>query len=89
MSWCYAGEHGYSQPPRLQSRSPKTIKMMVNVGLGWSVLPETLVDDGLQALPVDTAPLVRHLSFITHHKHPMSNAAKAFIDVLLAPARPY
>ena len=81
-------QHDLPLDTLMTSNYLETIKMMVNVGLGWSVLPETLVDDGLQALPVDTAPLVRHLGFITHHKRPMSNAAKAFIDLLLAPARP-
>jgi DNA-binding transcriptional LysR family regulator len=64
----------------------ETIKMMVNVGLGWSVLPQTLVDDELLRLPVDTAPLMRQLGYITHRKRPLSNAAKAFVELLQASA---
>ena len=62
----------------------ETIKMMVNVGLGWSILPETLIDDELRRLPVATAPLIRQLGYITHRKRPPSNAAKAFARLLLA-----
>ena len=60
----------------------ETIKMMVNVGLGWSVLPKTMLDPGLVELPVNTPPLSRQLGYIHKHRHALSNAARAFIHLL-------
>jgi DNA-binding transcriptional LysR family regulator len=60
----------------------ETIKMMVNVGLGWSVLPRTMLDDGLIELPVSCPALSRQLGYVFHRKHSLSNAARAFIDLL-------
>lgn len=60
----------------------ETIKMMVNVGLGWSVLPKTMVDDSLAELPVQSFELSRQLGYIVHRKHSQSNAALAFIKLL-------
>lgn len=60
----------------------ETIKMMVNVGLGWSVLPKTMVDDSLVELPVQCFELSRQLGYIVHRKHSQSNAALAFIKLL-------
>ncbi len=61
-----------------------TIKMMVNVGLGWSVLPRTMLDDGLVELPVSSPALSRQLGYIFHRKHSLTNAARAFISLLQA-----
>ena len=60
----------------------ETIKMMVNVGLGWSVLPKTMVDNSLAELPVQCFELSRQLGYIVHRKHSQSNAALAFIKLL-------
>lgn len=59
----------------------ETIKMLVSVGLGWSLLPQTLVDDQLVVLDL---PLVisRNLGVITHPRRALSNAAKAFLQLL-------
>jgi DNA-binding transcriptional LysR family regulator len=62
----------------------ETIKMMVNVGLGWSVLPKTMVDHSLVELPVQSFELSRQLGYISHRKHSLSNAARAFIELLEA-----
>lgn len=60
----------------------ETIKMMVSVGLGWSLLPETLIDDHLRIIPVDTDNLTRDLGVITHTKRSLSNASRVFHDIL-------
>jgi DNA-binding transcriptional LysR family regulator len=60
----------------------ETIKMMVSVGLGWSVLPRSMVDDSLRILPVATPPLSRRLGYIRNPRHTLSNAAGAFIRLL-------
>lgn len=58
----------------------ETIKMMVSIGLAWSVLPRTLLDDDLVTLPV--TGLSRDLGYIYHHERTLSNAARAFIQLL-------
>jgi DNA-binding transcriptional LysR family regulator len=60
----------------------ETIKMMVSVGMAWSILPLTLLDDTLKVLPVKEVNLVRRLGYIHHRDHTLSNAARAFINLL-------
>jgi DNA-binding transcriptional LysR family regulator len=60
----------------------ETIKMMASIGLGWSVLPETMIDSQLKQLDVQTPGLQRELGVIAHHNRQLSNAARAFIDTL-------
>lgn len=62
----------------------ETIKMMVSVGLGWSVLPESMLDDNIRALRLGGAALTRDLGVAKHHKRQLSNAAQAFYEVLRA-----
>jgi len=58
----------------------ETIRMLVAVGLGWSLLPETLVDQELQVLDVEGLRLSRVLGAVRHRGHTLSNAASALLD---------
>ncbi len=60
----------------------ETIKVMVGVGLGWSVLPETMVDQSVKKLSVEDVNLSRKLGYIQHRNRTLSNAAQAFLAVL-------
>jgi len=60
----------------------ETIKMMVSVGMAWSVLPQTMLDDTLRVLPVEGIQMSRQLGYIYHREHTLSNAARAFIRLL-------
>ena len=62
----------------------ETIKMMVSVGLGWSVLPATLVDEQMRVIRIPDVRISRRLGVIYHERKTMSNAAKAFFDLLQA-----
>jgi DNA-binding transcriptional LysR family regulator len=62
----------------------ETIKMMVSVGLGWSLLPHTLIDEQLAELLVPELNISRELGLVYHHKRSFSNAASAFLEVLRA-----
>lgn len=62
----------------------ETIKMMVNVGLGWGVLPRTMLDSSLVELEVPGHSLSRELGYIVHQRHSLSNAARAMVDLLSA-----
>lgn len=60
-----------------------TIRMMVSIGLGWSVLPESLVSDDLQVLDVTDSEVVhRHLGIIFHRNRTLSNAANHLVEML-------
>jgi DNA-binding transcriptional LysR family regulator len=58
------------------------IKMMVTVGLGWSVLPESLIDNSLHALPIKNAIINRQLGCIHHQHRTLSNAASAMLTCM-------
>lgn len=60
----------------------ETIKVMVAAGLGWSVLPKTMIDENLSGLAVREVVLERQLGVVTHAKRTLSNAATAFYTVL-------
>ena len=60
----------------------ETIKMLVSVGMAWSILPLTMLDDSLMVLPVENIRLIRKLGYIYHRDHTLSNAASAFISIL-------
>lgn len=60
----------------------ETIKMMVSIGLGWSVLPHTMLDSQLTVLSVRNATLTRQLGCIYHQERTLSNAAQAFLSAL-------
>jgi DNA-binding transcriptional LysR family regulator len=60
----------------------ETIKMMVAVGMAWSVLPQSMLDDSLHVLPVSDIRLRRKLGYIHHRDHTLSNAGGAFISEL-------
>src|SRR5690606_16429107 len=60
----------------------ETIKMLVSVGLGWSVLPESMLDEHIMLLPVRNARLHRTLGMVYHRRRHLSNAACAFMDML-------
>jgi len=62
----------------------ETIKMMVGVGLGWSVLPRSMLNDELLALKIRGVKLTRQLGIVRHQARTLSNAASAMINTLQA-----
>ena len=62
----------------------ETIKMMVSVGLGWSVLPRSMLNKELKTLNIENIKLERQLGVVLHSGHTLSNAAKAMSDLLMA-----
>ena len=59
----------------------ETISTMVEIGLGWSVLPETLVRD-LHVMPFEEVSIERELGYIHHMKRSLSNAAVGFLGLM-------
>ncbi len=64
----------------------ETIKMLVSIGLAWSVLPRTMLDDEVRELHLPGVQLGRELGYILHPERTLSNAAQAFIQSLQQPA---
>ncbi|PID42368.1 MAG: LysR family transcriptional regulator [Gammaproteobacteria bacterium] len=67
----------------LQANMPtnylETIKMMVHAGLGWSVLPNLMIDETLYVLNVRDVKIHRNLGMATLTNRVMSRASSAFI----------
>jgi DNA-binding transcriptional LysR family regulator len=59
----------------------ETIGMLVKIGLGWGVLPQTMISDPIVVLRVAAPPLSRTLGCVTHPHRTLPNAARAFVDV--------
>jgi DNA-binding transcriptional LysR family regulator len=62
----------------------ETIRMMVILGLGWSVLPATLVDERLCTLPVSGLAMQRNLGPVHRRGRTLSNAGTALLTTLRA-----
>ena len=67
--------------PALSTNYLETISMLVSVGVGWSVLPQTMTSE-LHQLNPNCAPINRTLGWVTHAKRTQSNNANAFLQVL-------
>jgi DNA-binding transcriptional LysR family regulator len=56
--------------------------MMASIGLGWSVIPASMVDDSLKIIDLEGVSISRDLGYIFHQERSLSNAARRFIDLL-------
>jgi DNA-binding transcriptional LysR family regulator len=66
----------------LSSNYLETIKMLVSVGLGWSVLPDSMLDKDIRAIPTQGLKLKRELGIVTHSARTLSNAAQVMQHIL-------
>ncbi|WP_110665876.1 LysR family transcriptional regulator [Salinicola halophilus] len=62
----------------------ETLKMMASIGLGWSVLPESMIDADVVTLEVVHPPIERRLGYLVHTERTLSNAGRAMIAELEA-----
>lgn len=60
----------------------ETLRMLAGVGLGWTVLPRSMLDDKLIALDVPHISMQRSLGVIYHQGRTLSRAAQVFLDTL-------
>ncbi|MCZ6643047.1 MAG: LysR family transcriptional regulator substrate-binding protein, partial [Gammaproteobacteria bacterium] len=68
--------------PVMSTNYLETISMLVGTGIGWSVLPRSMVHAPMVALATDAPHMHRTLGVVTHPHRTLSNAAVAFIEVL-------
>jgi DNA-binding transcriptional LysR family regulator len=78
----FAREHLLLHSP-MTTNYLETIKMMVSIGLGWSVLPKTM-KDSLEIIHVPDVYMERKLGTIAYKGRKLSNAAETFKALLLA-----
>jgi len=79
-------QHGLKPRIRLATNYLETLKMLVMIGLGWSVLPRSMLDKDLIALPIRELSLERELGVVWHEKRTLSAAATALMSLLPATA---
>lgn len=60
----------------------ETIKMLVSVGLGWSVIPCSMIDKDLKVIKVNGLKMQRTLGAVMHVERTLSNAALALVRTL-------
>ena len=63
---------------RLATNYLETIKMLVSIGLGWSVLPRSMVDAEILSLQVPGLHMQRELGIVRHRGRATSAAANEF-----------
>lgn len=66
----------------LSTNYMETLKMMVSIGLGWSLLPESMIDEHLTTLNLYHPPITRPLGYLYHRDRTLSNAARQMIQLL-------
>lgn len=64
----------------------ETLRMLAAIGLGWSVLPDTMLSPELARLELAGATMGRDLGYVVHRGRSLGNAAKALLALLDADA---
>jgi DNA-binding transcriptional LysR family regulator len=60
----------------------EVLKMLAAIGLGWSALPRTMIDDSLAVVQIEKVRIGRRLGLVTHGGRTLSNAAQAMIRIV-------
>jgi DNA-binding transcriptional LysR family regulator len=60
----------------------ETLRMLTSIGLGWSVLPDSMLTRDLVALNIEATQMRRSLGYVHHRDRTLSNAARAFLAAL-------
>jgi len=60
----------------------EVLKMLASIGLGWSALPRSMIDDSLAVVQIKNMKIERTLGLVSHAARTLSNAANALIGVV-------
>jgi len=66
----------------MESNYLETIKAMIQNGLGWGVLPESMIDESLHRLTIKGVKMERHLGVLLHASRTFSSPANALLKIL-------
>jgi len=75
-------QHGLRPQISMSINYMETIKMLVSIGLAWSVLPRTMIDPQVRVLQLPGVRLQRQLGCIHHSGRTLSNAGQALMALL-------
>lgn len=70
---------GITPRVRLATNYLETIKMLTAIGMGWSVLPDSMIDASLARIDVSPLHLRRELGAVWHQRRTLSAAARALL----------
>lgn len=73
---------GFAPRLRLATNYLETLKMLVAIGLGWSVLPCSMLDAQISALKIPELQISRELGVVWHQRRTVSGAARALLKLL-------
>ncbi|MFT5451155.1 MAG: DNA-binding transcriptional LysR family regulator [Enterobacterales bacterium] len=68
----------------MTSNDLESLRMMVGIGLGWSILPSSMLREPLKKVQVRELNLSRTLGLVRHNERTLSTSAKAMISLLEA-----
>jgi DNA-binding transcriptional LysR family regulator len=72
--------HGATLKIGMTTNYLETLKMLVSIGLGWSLLPEKMLDPEIVVLPIPKIRPTRRLGLVSHADRTLSNAGRAMIE---------
>lgn len=67
----------------METNYMETIKVMVATGLGWGVVPDSMLDDSLRVIELKNVTMSRELGVVFHKSRTRSSAANALLGLLL------
>ena len=76
-------QHGLSIPVQMTTNNLQSLKMLASAGIGWSLLPTSMLDETIIPLSLGEA-FERQLGLMTHRKRSLSNPAKAMQSLIMA-----
>ncbi|MDK9707454.1 MAG: LysR family transcriptional regulator [Desulforhopalus sp.] len=74
---------GFTLKIGLETNYLESIRMLVSVGLGWSVLPLSMLNPSLACIDLPGVTFHRQLGVVVHAKRNLSRAAQVFYDMVL------
>ena len=76
------GRHAKQIDVAIATNYLEVLKMLTTVGLGWTALPETMIDDSLKVVQIKDMTIERQLGIVWHKQRTVSNAAKLMIAII-------
>jgi len=76
------GHHAKQIHVAIATNYLEVLKMLTTVGLGWTALPETMIDDSLKVVQIKDMTIKRQLGIVWHKQRTLSNAAKLMIAII-------
>jgi DNA-binding transcriptional LysR family regulator len=76
------GDHRADLKIALETNYLETIKMMVSVGLGWSILPLSMLDASLRQINIKSFECSRELGLVFNPSRSQSKAVSAMLKII-------